>query len=167
MDAHSGNSTEGLVAQLRKDASAQFNGSHKRAMQHNVAAGFWGIVHRGLTATAAVASAIAGTTVFTVATGGWRIAGGVLALVAAALSTLDVTLRAGQLAEDHKRGFDGFTQMRTKWLQFKDVDMNLGSSPEDLAAEFRKLIGDRGQLSERVPAPLGWWKSRKQLHASE
>jgi hypothetical protein len=129
-----------------------------RAEEHQIAAGGWGLTHRGLTSLAAVASAIAGTTLLTSAKGEWRIVAGILALVAAALSTLDTTLKAGQLAEDHKRGFDGFTRMRTKWLQFQDVTLRLGHSEQKFAEEFQQLVAERDQLSERVPAPPRWAK---------
>lgn len=141
---------------LRKRATTQYAASDKRAKQHQLAAARWGVTHRGLTSTAAVASAIAGTTLLTSGTGGWRVVAGILALMAAAFSTLDVTLKAGQLEEDHKRGFDGFTRMRTKWMQFKYVTLELDNSRQELAAEFQQLITERDQLSERLPAPPRW-----------
>lgn len=113
-------------------------------------------MHRGLTSTAAVTAAIAGTSLLTAATGGWRIAAGVLALTAAVLSTLDTTLKAAQSAEDHKRGFDGFTRMRTRFVQFGFVTVKLDQTPQQLAETFQGLVNERDQLSERVPAPPQW-----------
>jgi hypothetical protein len=145
---------------LAKRAESQRIGSDTRADEHQLAAGFWGIVHRGLTSIAAVSAAIAGTSLLTAAKGGWRIAAGILALIASALSALDTTLRAGQLAEDHKRGFDGFTRMRTKWLQFESVTLGLRHTDQELAEEFQRLVSERDQLSERVPAPPRWAAKR-------
>lgn len=149
-----------FIETLRRRAESQRIGSDTRSEEHQLAAGFWGVVHRGLTSTAAVTSAIAGTSLLTSATGAWRIAAGILALVAAALSTLDTTLRAGQLAEEHKRGFDGFTHMRTRWVQFEYVTLGLGHSEQQLAEEFQRIITERDQLSERVPAPPQWAKNK-------
>jgi hypothetical protein len=105
---------------------------------------------------AAVAAAIAGTTLLTAAGGAWRIVAGAIALLAAVFSTLDTTLKAGQLTEEHKRAFDGFTRMRTKWLQFQDITLALGQTDKELAEEFQRLIVERDQLSEQVPPPPEW-----------
>jgi hypothetical protein len=48
--------------------------------------------------------------------------------------------------------------MRTKWLQFQDVTLELDHSQQALAEEFQRLIAERDQLSERVPAPPRWAK---------
>lgn len=149
-----------FVEELRRRAKDQNTGSGYRAEEHQLAAGFWGVTHRGLTTTAAVASAVAGTTLLASTTGAWRIVAGVLALVAAGLSTLDTTLKAGQLAEGHKHGYDGFTRMRTKWLQFQAISLRLVQNTQELAAKFESLVTDRDQLSEQVPAPPQWAKRR-------
>lgn len=62
-----------LITTLEIRAENQRIQSDARADEHQLAAGFWGIVHRGLTSIAAVSAAIAGTSLLTSATGAWRI----------------------------------------------------------------------------------------------
>lgn len=50
--------------------------------------------------------------------------------------------------------------MRTKWVQFKYVTLGLRQTERQLAEEFQRLVSERDQLSERVPAPPGWATKR-------
>jgi len=145
-----------FIETLEVRAENMSSQSNRRADVHRLAAGFWGLVHRGLTSIAAVSAAIAGTSLLTSATGGWRIAAGILALMAAVLSALDTTLRAGQLAEEHKRGFDGYIRIRTKWVQFRYVTLGLQYTENQLAEEFQRIVAESDQLAERIPAPPQW-----------
>jgi hypothetical protein len=56
--------------------------------------------------------------------------------------------------------------MRTKWVQFRYVTLRLQYTDNQLAEEFQRIIAERDQLAERVPAPPQWAIRRVQAEES-
>lgn len=150
---------DALVRKLKRLAGNQFVGADRRSQEHWVSSVRWGFAHRGFATAAAVLSAVAGASIFSDAQGGWRVAAGVVALIASALAAVEATLKGGELAESHKRGYDGFTALRTKWLQYQNFTCDSGLAPDELVSRFEALVNERDELSKQVPVP-GFWAKR-------
>jgi hypothetical protein len=149
-----------LGSRLKDLATNQYFGAGQRAAEHALANSFWEVVHRSLTATAAVFAAVSGGSILSDAKGGWRTVAGICALLAAVLSTADTSTKAGDLAQGHKQALDGFTSLRTQWLTFRDFTAQSALAPDELTQQFNDMVRQRDELSAKVPVPPQWAKTK-------
>lgn len=152
--------TDAVIEDVKRIAGNMYVGAEKRAEEHALASARWGVVHRGLVTAAAVLSSIAGAAILADASGAWRVVTGVIALVSAAAASAEATLKAGDLAEGHKRAADGFTSLRTKWVRLKQFTCNLNPDNREVLASFDELVKERDDLFKSVPL-RPWWARRR------
>ncbi len=146
-----------LHQQLRKLANNTSIGCDWRAEEHFQAARRWSSVHRWLALPAAVIAGIAGTAIIAESKDETLVlVAGILALVVAALTAASGVLIPDERASQHKKGFDGFSSLRTRFLVFRDVTLKLRRSDEDLQKELSALLDRRDELAAAVPETPMW-----------
>jgi hypothetical protein len=145
---------------VRDRAGEQYVSASWRADEHALASARWLVVHRGLMVAAAVLAAVAAGALFSRADGGWAIGAGVLASLAAVLSGISSAVDPSARAAEHRRGLAGYTRLRSRWMELRDVTAGLDRSDEQLAREFYALLDEQDRLTTEVPAPPPWARAR-------
>jgi hypothetical protein len=145
---------------LRERAGEQYVAASWRADEHALASARWLVVHRGLMVGAAVLAAVAAGALFSRADGGWAVGAGVLASLAAILSGVSSALDPSARAAEHRRGLAGYTALRSRWLELRDVTAGPGRTDEQLAQEFHALLDERDRLTTEVPTPPPWARAK-------
>jgi hypothetical protein len=125
---------------------------NRRADEHHLQARTWSSVNRWLTLPAAVLAGAAGTALLTDSTNQTAvlIAGGV-ALIVAALTAASHALGPDALASQHKKGYDGFSSLGTRFEMFRDCTLEMNRSNEELTTELNDLLTTRDKLAATVP----------------
>jgi len=141
-----------LRAHLHRIADKTSTYCNRRADEHHLQARTWSSVNRWLTFPAAVLAGAAGTAIFADSTDETvvLIAGGI-ALLVAALTAASHVLAPDELANQHKKGFDGFAALGTRFEMFRDCTLELQRSNEQLTTELTDLLDKRDELAATVP----------------
>jgi hypothetical protein len=105
----------------------------------------------GIVGTAIIANSEDQTTV---------LVAGILTLVVAAMTAASGVLTPDEQANRHKKGFDGFSSLRTRFLVFRDCTLELQRSGEQLTDELRELLDKRDALASAVPETPRWARNR-------
>ena len=145
---------------MRERAGEQYVAASWRADEHAVASARWLVVHRGLMVGSAVLAAVAAGALFSRADGGWAVGAGILASLAAILSGVSSALDPSARAAEHRRGLAGYTALRSRWMELRDVTAGLDRTDEQLAQEFHALLDERDRLTTDVPAPPPWARAK-------
>jgi hypothetical protein len=125
---------------------------HRRADEHHVQARTWSSVNRWLSLPAAVLAGIAGTAIIANSTDQTLVLiAGSISLLVAALTAASHVLAPDQLANQHKKGFDGFSSLATRFELFRDCALELQRSNEQLTTELTDLLDRRDKLAATVP----------------
>lgn len=148
------------VRSVRERAGEQYVSASWRADEHALASARWLVVHRGLMVAAAVLAAVAAGALFSRADGGWAVGAGVLASLAAVLSGISSAVDPSARAAEHRRGLAGFTALRSRWMELRDVTAGPGRTEEQLAQELHALLDEQDRLTTEVPAPPPWARAR-------
>jgi len=146
---------------LHKLANNTSIGCDWRAAEHYQAARRWSSVHRWLALPAAVLAGVAGTAIIADSTNeALVLVSGVIALMVAGLTAASGVLTPDARASEHKKGFDGFSSLRTRFLMYRDCTLLLEGSEQELADQLTGLLDRRDELAAVVPeTPL--WAQRK------
>lgn len=123
-----------------------------RADEHYQQARTWSSINRKLTLPAAVLAGAAGTAI--IADSSTEIVvliAGAVALVVAALTAASHVLGANDLANQHKKGFDGFSALATRFQVFRECTLQLQRSNEELMTELSELLDKRNALAAALP----------------
>jgi hypothetical protein len=152
---------EELRQDLYKLANSTSIGCDWRAAEHFQAARRWSSVHRWLALPAAVLAGIAGTAIIAESADETIVViAGVVALIVAALTAASGVLAPDERANQHKKGFDGFSSLRTRFLVFRDCTIELPRSGEALTQELSALLDKRDELAAAVPETPRWAQNR-------
>lgn len=146
-----------LRAQLRKLANSTSIGCDWRAAEHYQAARRWSSVHRWLALPAAVIAGAAGTAIIAESSNeSLVLIAGLAALLVASLTAAAGVLTPDERANQHKKAFDGFSALRTRFLVFRDCTLWLQRTDEELTHELTELLNKRDELAAAVPEPPRW-----------
>jgi hypothetical protein len=142
---------------LRKLANNTSIGCDWRAAEHYQAARRWSSVHRWLALPAAVIAGAAGTAIIADSKNETLVLiAGLAGLLVAALTAANGVLRPNERATQHKNAYDGFSALRTRFLLFRDGELRLERSDEELAEALTELLNRRDELAAAVPEPPRW-----------
>lgn len=147
------------TAAIRKRARWLGRGCAWRGDEHQVCAERWRIVALAVNVPAGVFSAVAGAALLASAKEGsaLAIAGGVIGLLGAALTTASGHLGAEARAEAHRRAAAGFSGLATAYY---DIAYLPEAAPQHLRELLDELNARRAELLDRSPLPELWAKRR-------
>ena len=146
-----------LRARLGTLADSTSIGCDWRAAEHYQAARRWSSVHRWLALPAAVIAGAAGTAIIADSSNeSLVLIAGLAALLVASLTAAAGVLTPDERANQHKKAFDGFSALRTRFLVFRDCTLWLEMTDEELTQALTELLNKRDELAAAVPEPPRW-----------
>jgi hypothetical protein len=114
-------------------------------------------VHRWLALPAAVIAGAAGTAIIADSNNeSLVLIAGLATLFVASLTAASGVLTPDEQANQHKRAFDGFSALRTRFLVFRDCTLWLQRSDDELTKALTELLTKRDELAAAVPEPPRW-----------
>lgn len=142
---------------LRSLANNTSIGCDWRAAEHYQAARKWSSVHRWLALPAAVIAGATGAAIIAESKDQALILiAGLAGLLVAALTAANGVLSPDERAAQHKKAYDGFSALRTRFLVFRDCTLLLERSDEELTQALTELLNRRDELAGAVPEPPRW-----------
>jgi hypothetical protein len=150
---------------LRKLADNTSIGCGWRAAEHYQAARRWSSVHRWLSLPAAVIAGAAGTAIIANTSDQTLVLiAGLAGLLVAGLTAASGVLTPDERANQHKKAYDGFSALLTRFRVFRDATLRSQRSDEELTQTLTKLLDQRDELAAVAPEPP-LWAQRKVVRA--
>jgi len=134
---------------LEQDALHSFKG-------HFNAADLWGKIHLLLGSITAVASTIAGASIFSKAGGNWIYLTGTLGLLAGVLAAILTFVDPNKKANIHRNAGADYKHMRDKSRIFYEIKCQSDSNDTELTQELEALRNQYNELAKEYPVIPDW-----------
>jgi len=139
--------TELVKAKMQEEAQNIENDVHYSAKGHYQEARYWSRLYLLLGIPTAITSAIAGVSALA-QFDNHAILAGSLALIVAALSGITTFLHPDGKATAHQTAGSKYSTLRNKVRAFRNLDLYVGESEQELLEQLKSLAAQRDELNE-------------------